>query len=50
MNSECWKEGGREEEEKGSPERAEGLIMVDVSWTNGGNHGRLRVPTKTVLQ
>ena len=34
MNSECWKEGGkgrREEEERGSPERAEGLIMVDVS-------------------
>lgn len=50
MNSECWKEGGREEEEKGSPERAEGLIVVDVSWTNGGNHGRLGVPTKTVLQ
>ena len=39
------REGGR-----GSPECAEGLVVVDVSWTNGGNHGRLGVPTKTVLQ
>ena len=41
-------EGG--EEERGSPECAEGLVMMDVSWTNGGNHGCLGVPTKTVLQ
>ena len=44
------REGGGREEERESPECAEGLVVMDVSWTNGGNHGRLGVPTKTVLQ
>lgn len=32
-----------------SPESAEGLVVVEVSWADGGNHGCFGVTTKTLL-
>ena len=41
----CHAAGGRY-----SPQSAQRLVIVDVCWADGGNHGSLGVPSQAILK